>query len=535
MENNVESNVKSTSRGITNYLALFIILISIIFVYKQSKLEYIDGNILKLPLTSSVKSDTQSIGNPWKNASTSSQLVFRSLFATDSTLTEISPDLCSEYQISSDDLTYVITLKDNVKWSDGMPVTVDDIVFSIKAFMHCLDVNPNLAAAFNQIVGVDDYVAGKSEHITGLVAEGNTLTFTLKNRYNNFMMMLTQFVPLPEHILQDEDLSTLTSGHSFFVNETSVGNGMYKSTGLNDDYNLVLVKNPYYEGTQPKIDKVILYWDFLNIDIDFYHTTDITQIFTYRANRNYQEYLVDVLFYRYFVFNLADNNPAMQDAKVRQAITHAIDIKTLLQDIYYDTGTMIYGGSPTFANTQIYEYNPTKARQLLEDAGYDFDRTFKIIYYYNDATSLLFLERVSQYLEAVGVKNQLVKSNSTDDLYLTLEYDMMLKGLAAFDDLDWYNEYLSSNTTLSKLFGTEGEFDELIEQLSAVSDHDEYNSVLKELVSLEQSLVYKLPLFTLNQAVYINNNRLIVPDDMLFGNTRYNNNLRIDEWEIKRQ
>lgn len=524
-------------RTIIFIIATFAIVCFIGSFYSISnKGEYIDGNVLKLALSTGVQSEVQSVGNPWKNSSYSGQMLFRNLFSTDSTLTKINPDLCSNYEILNDGMTYVITLNDNIKWSDGTDLTMDDVVFSIEAFMKCIDVNPIISTAFNAIEGVDDYVAGKTEKISGLVQNGNQLTINLKNRYNSFLLMLTQFPPLPKHILQDTDYKTLTSNHSFFNNGNSISNGMYMSIGLNEDYNLVYIKNPYYEGNSPEIEKVVFYWDYSSVDVDLLHTTDIAEIVNYRSMSEYEEHLVDVYFYRYFVFNLAggngEPNEAMQDVRVRQAINHAIDIEDLLHDIYYDAGSLIYGGSTDFAN-EVYEYNPEKAKELLIEAGYDFDRPFVIIYYYTDAISYIFLERVTRYLYDVGLSVELVKSSDNADLYENCEYDMMLKGLSSFNTKDWYYEFLSTNTTLTKLLGT-SEFDSLVEQFNAVSDTDEYDVVLKELVELEQSLVYKIPLFTLNQAVYVNTNRLQVPKDIVFGNTRYSNNLRLDEWEIKR-
>lgn len=543
MNNNdaTEISVKSNKKKniiITLILVLAFVLTMIFLNVSKPLGEYIDGNVLKLPATVTTMSETQPIGNPWKNASISGQFVFRALFSTDSTLTQVNPDLCSNYETLNDGLTYVLNLKDNLFWSDGTPLTLDDVVFSIEAFMKCADVNPSISAAFNKIEGVSDYVAETSDSISGLTVNGNQLTINLEHQYNNFMLMLTQFVPLPKHILFEEDWSMLTNGvHEFFINENPVGNGMYTSNGLDDDYNLVLTKNPYYEGNPPNIDTVIFYWDFQNMDLDFFHTTDVTQIVNYRALKKFQEYLVDVYFYRYFLFNLTGgveyDNEIIQDVRVRQAIAHAIDQQVLLNDVYYNAGKILYSGH-VYDNNQEYEYNPEKARELLEEANYDFDRPLVITYYYSDATSYLFLERVAQYLNAVGLKVDLIKSNGSEDLYELCQYDIMLKGLSSFNTEDWYNEYLSTSLVMHNFFKTT-QFDDLVNKFNSVSSDSEYESTLKELVSLEQDLLYKLPLFTLHQAVYINTSRLQVPADIVFGNTRYMSNLRIGEWQIKRQ
>lgn len=541
--NEILAKSKKKSIQITVF-TLFVIFVIITFSYFYNMRvgDYIEGNILKLPLSSGSKLDEQSLANPWKNANFTEQLLFRSLFCADSSLTLVQPSLCSSYDILDNGSTYVITLKDNLKWSDGVNLTVDDIVFSIETFIKCDDVNVNIIAAFNKIVGFDDFYNGKTDSIEGIIVEGNQITFNLYQRYNNFLLMLTQFVPFPKHILQDEDLSTFTSGHSFFVNDNPVCSGMYMSTGLDDDYNIVLVKNPYYEDNPPEIEKVILYWDYHDVDFDFYSTTDITQMVSYRSMRGFEEYFVDVYFYRYFVFNIngiEDDNgnvdETLQDVRIRQAIMHAIDAKTLLSDVYYDTGKIMYSGSFNVGNTQVYEYNPQKAQELLIEAGYDFDRPFTIIYYYTDATSYIFLQKVRQYLENIGLTVELVRSITTAELYEERQYDIMLKGLSAFNTENWYNEYISSNSNnLASVYGKAQEFDDLIDALNSSYTNNEFNEALLQLVELEQELIYKLPLFSLNQACYVNSNRLLVPDDMVFGNSRYREDLRIDEWKIKR-
>lgn len=531
----IVENQKKMKKFFITFL-LCILMFLLFFSSDYLPILYTDGNVLRLPQSTSVKSDTVYVGDPWKNSSLSGQLLFRNLFSTDSSLTEVNPDLCSEYEVLNDGLTYVITLKDNLKWSDGVSLTVDDIIFSIETFLKCTDVNPSIDIAFSNIKGVDSFIKGNTDHISGISVNGNKITFNLENQHNSFMLMLTQFPPLPKHILENEDVDTLTGGHNFFTNGNSISNGMYMSKGLDSDSNLVFTLNPHYEGVKPKISEVIFYWDYQNMEMDLHQTSDYTQIVSYRAMRGYQEYLVDVLFYRYFVFNIegGDNPPnlVMQDERIRQAISHAIDTETLLKDVYDNAGKLIHSGSPNIANELVYEYNPIKARELLKQADYDFDRPISIIYYYRDATSVVFLLKVAQYLEAIGLKVDLISSQNNDDFYKNCDYDILLKGLSSFDTKDWYYEYLSTNANMGKLFGTK-EFDVLVQELDTASSEYEINNIIKSLVELEQELLYKMPLFTLNQAVYVNTNRLEVPDNMVFGNTRYSNDLRFDEWKIK--
>lgn len=560
---------KKTSMMITATLLATALFLCVRFAVNKANETYIGGNVVYLPIGDSLTQlENQTIGNPWNNGSMSSMLVFRALFTPTTDFSDVTPDLASGYKILDDGLTYEITLKEDLFWSDGTPISMNDIIFSFESFILCGNGNVNLSTAFNKIIGVEDFISGKKDSLQGLEVDGNILTIRLSSPHNSFVQMLAQFVPLPEHSLRDVDPTTLTSETEYFYNPVS--SGMYMVDSMSEDYNLVLKKNPYYSEATSDVEQVIFLWDYTHEQIDYYGTSNITQMVSYRAMQGMDEYNVDVHFYRYFVFNLAggyeaktvaeleaelapnmlseeeetveeekiypedrEPNYAMEDVRVRQAIAHAIDRSQLLSDLYFDTGTL--GGVTNESETEIYEYNPARAKELLAEANYDFDRVFTIAYYHSDPTTYIFLQQVKEYLETVGLTVEIVRAVTGNQfLYEEREYDMLLKGLSSFNTDDWYNEFLSTNGNMSALMGEKGEFDALVEQLSSTTTQSSYQSTLGQLSQLGQSLLYKLPLFTLNESVYIRESRLFVPDDMVFTNTRYRSDLRFDEWYIKK-
>lgn len=589
LENDVQMNVDSAmsteEKAKAKYkkaqmfnVCIIVGLILAVFGYYQftaweekSNLDYIEGNVLKLARTG-----VASVGTSWKNASVVGQLCNAGVFSTDATFTEVNPDLAEKYDVSDDGLTYTITMKDNLKWSDGTPLTVNDFKWSIEAFMKAASVNSTISSAFNTIEGVEEFIAEENpaDSISGLTIDGNKLIIKLERPYNSFPLVLTQFVILPEHALKDEVGPDILTSDFFKTVELSVTSGMYRMDAINADGDLELVHNEHYYGEHSDIERVILYGDYQNMHIDQYSTSNISEMISYRSMTGFEEYNVDVNFYRYFVFNQAaaydppaivekvdDNgnpvldengnvimeestepneypadrgpNEVMQDIRVRQAITHAIDVDALIKDVYYGTAQVNYGGATGLAE-KVYEYNPTKAKQLLEEAEYDFDYNFTIVYYHTDPNTLVFLDRVKQYLEDIGMKVTLKRASGNTNLYEVREYDMFLKALSAFNVEDWYGEYLSNNNNLYGVIGTDI-FDEKLEQLYASgANPNEYKALLQELVDLEQEHLFKMPMLTLDDAVYINANRLSVPEDITFGNTRYRSDLRVDEWYIKK-
>lgn len=583
--NNIEEAKKAIKKAkIINSCIIFGLIFAIIgFVVFNSWLEnknkdYIGGNVLNIPQTG-----VATTGNIWKNDSFVTQLVWASLFATDATFTEVNPYLAEDVVTSPDGLTYTITLRDDLYWSDGTPLTVDDVVFSIESFLLCSGTGLTVTNAFTRIVGAEEWQAvgvqswenGGTHSLEGVKSSGNTVTIQLDAAYSAFALALTQFSPLPKHCLIDINPSTYVSDISEFFSNPPASSGMYKVDCINEDDGLELVHNEYYFDASSDIERVIMHTDYQNMYIDYHTTSSPSEMTSYRSIIGINEYTSDVPYYRYFVFNLAggyeqpemiplvddsgnevldgdgntilvassetvvydENRPenvVMQDVILRQAISLAIDREKLMDEVYMGSGTTTLGdASSDEYNNFLLEYNPTKAKQLLEQSGYDLDRALTIGFYHTDVSTAVYLDGIKEYLEAIGFKVVLKQLNGSVELYDTKEYDMLLKAYAAMASIDWYTEYLTTNTNLYKTIHTD-EFDVLMDNLYAATTDEEYNDAFKKLQDLDSATMYKLPLSSVNDAVYIDGNRVSIPADMEFGNIRYRSNLRFDEWYIKK-
>lgn len=498
--------------------------------------EPIEGNVLNLPYTSEWY-DTDQIQSPWKNMGFHVGLMYRSLLISDSSFENVEVDLAETYEVSDDGLTYIFQMKDGIVWSDGEDLTVEDVVFSIEAVLLGEDVNGIYTTAFLNIEGAEDYVSGEVESINGLVAEGDTITIYMDTVYPAMEQTLAQFVILPEHVLGDEDLVTLQN-NVFWADP--VVSGMYKVGEIVSYETVQLVRNELYVGEEPNIDEVILHIDYKNADLDYYSTNNSTEIINYRSMRGMEEYEVDILFYRYLVFNMCgvdgNQNEAMQDETVREAISYAIDREGILSDLYFDSGEVINSGVPTSYgsnNGYEYEYNPEKAKELLEASSYDTSRPLQLIYYYTDSVSRYCMELIAADLEAIGFEVEITQALGTSELYDERDYDIMLKGLSAFSLSEWYLEYDDSNANMSMVFGGETAFESLVQDLNTEVDKDEISETLLELQALEQDLIYKYPLFTLNQSLFIREERVDIPDGVTFGNTWYKYDVDFENWSIK--
>lgn len=467
------------------------------------------------------------IATPWSNRSMATNLMFRSLFIADSTLTEVSPDLAKSYTISDDSLTYTIVLKDNLKWSDGVPLTVDDVVFSIETASKAAVINAIYTSAFG--------------YIQELSAQDGTITIQLSEPNSTLIDVLGQFAILPKHKLEQVDPLSLDSD-AFWKNP--VTSGMFTLDEFNTGNYFTLKLNEHYEGTAPKITKVNAYFvsDTLTAAMSGKaHIVDgnaadfVDQLI---ASNQFDAHEVDILFYRYFLFNMegvdGEQNPAMQNPAVRKALMKAIDREALSG--LYPNANIINSGVPDTHeayNGFYYEYNPEEAKKELLASGYDMNRPIRICYYHNDQTSVDLINTVVYYLEQIGLKVEATLSNDgTTDLFTTRNYDMGLKGKASFAIYEWYTEYLSTDALFRNVYGGDTTFDEPIARLLAATDRNEQNQVLKELQALEQDLSYKVNLFTLGTYIFTSK-ELNLPSGVAFSNPRYSSDISFEEWEIR--
>ena len=143
------------------------------------------------------------------------------------------------------------------------------------------------------------------------------------------------------------------------------------------------------------------------------------------------------------------------------------------------------------------------------------------------------MDAIAYYLGEIGMKVELINTtNGTQDMFQTREYDIGYKGLSAFDISEWYGEYNSANANFKNVFCGDTDFDALLDKYFAATTQEEKDAVLVELQKLEAEKVYKLPMFTLGNNVFINTARIKLPDDITFGNPWWRYDFQFENWEI---
>ncbi len=503
-------------------LIAMLIVIGASYFATQSSKEYINGNVLRIPYNVTPGQEPITV-MPWVMNGLSSVLTYRSLLIPDYTLVDnFKPDLASKIDILEDGYLYKVHFIEGNKWSDGKEITLDDLIYSMETLPSIPRANNLYKSAFAAIESME--------------IEGNILNIRMKERTTMLIPMLAQLRILPKHRIKDFTVDDFLT--SLYWKDPVVS-GMYK-VGAFYDTHYTLVENENFTGAKkPKIESIEFRFSTSDDEkLDYYFTNNITEMLNFRAMRGYQEFIVDMLFYRYFVFNVegvdGNVNNAMKDIRVRQAICMAIDREKLLSSVYYNMGNIV-DGAGKIGNLGPYNYNPIKAKELLAESGYDLNRTLRIAYYYGDVTSKNFIAELCKQLEAIGFKVEAIQQGGADALYNIRAYDVMLKGFGATQASEWYEEYLSINPLLNKLHGGHGEMDDIINQLVGEPDKTVRDALLQQLATKELEVLYKFPLHTLNQSVYINTDRVKLPNNFKHGNYFYAFDFGFENWEIRKQ
>lgn len=295
--------------------------------------------------------------------------------------TKIVPSLAESYEISDDGLTYSFKLRDGVVFSDGTPLTADDVKFT---FERILTLPESVQTDFVVLIdGAEDLMAGKADSLKGIdVKDDHNFTITLSASFSGFLAQLAT----PSTCIYSRKIVTEAGGDFGNICEKTIGTGPYIIKEWERGKSLTFEANPKYWGEAPSAKKVVasvmdpsaMNMAFQKGDLDI-----IDCIFldpnvvdsTYR-NGKYDDSMVKVDRMGTNFFMLNEAVPPLDNPQVRQAIQMAIDRQSILDSIYngdgkledgiYPTGCVIYSNE----NQGWLKYDPEGAKKLLGDAGF---------------------------------------------------------------------------------------------------------------------------------------------------------------------
>jgi len=280
------------------------------------------------------------------------KLIYSSLYRYDSN-GQLVGDLADNIQ-TSDNKTFVVTLKNNVKWHSGESLTADDVVFTFNLIINP-DYNSPLRKNFSSV---------SIEKISD-----SQVKFTLPSAYAAFPNLLT-FGIMPQSVWENisADSASLTD-----LNLEPIGSGPYKFESLSKNKQgelkeYRLVANDAYYGQKPYIKNIVFkfYPDSTELiaalnagDVDGIGYLPLDQKHSILAQNSLNFHSLDS-FQENLIFFNTDNNKNLVDLNVRRSLALAIDKKALVNDLFENFYKVIDGPLPTnsFAyNDKITKYN----------------------------------------------------------------------------------------------------------------------------------------------------------------------------------
>ncbi len=445
--------------------------------------------------------------------------VFDTLFSfvkKDDGSTEIVNSLAESYEISEDGKTYHFKLRDGVVFSDGTPLTAQDVKFTFERMLTLPDSAQTDYAI--PIEGAQDMLDGKADTLKGITVEDDlNFSITLENPFAGFLPSLAT----PSTSIYSEKIVTEAGDDFGVVPEKTLGTGPYiikewtRGSGLKFEY------NPRYWGDEPSVKKVeasvmepqVMNMAFQKGDLDILDCLLIDSAIvksTYKTDA-YKDHIVSIDRMGLNFFMLNEKTEPLNNVQVRKAIQQAIDRESILTAIYDGDGKLEDGIYPTGCigysneNQGWLKYDPDAAKKLLADAGYADGFDMEICLDSTAADSVKnAVQVIEQNLNAIGIRVTIRSLDHASYLDLRNSGDMssyMALWLLDFNDPDNIIYTFFGNEDNTKIRSNNYSDKAVIDRVAAaktIVDETERN---KEYAALEKKLIQEdaawVPMFSL--------------------------------------
>ena len=280
---------------------------------------------------------------------------------------QFKPELAESWENSDDYLKLTYHLRKDAKWSDGQPVTSEDVKFTYDLLMDTLTASPRQGAC--------DYIKNVA------IIDSYTVTFEFTEAYPT-QLFDTAGEILPKHILGNINHKEVRNNE---FGRMPLGSGPFKLKKWVSQQYLELEPNEAYFGRHSYLDKVIfkiipdksnLLMQLKSGEIDMVSDVPPAEIESLKKENNgLTIYQVDGRVYYYIGYN--EKNPLFGDMAIRKALTMALDRNKIINALLYGYGRACVGPFPPMVkwafNEDVKEiqYNPNAAKDALKKAGWN--------------------------------------------------------------------------------------------------------------------------------------------------------------------
>ena len=400
-------------------------------------------------------------------------LIQSTLTVTNTDLT-IGYDLATAYSASEDGLTWTVEIRDDVKFTDGEPLTAEDVAFTYNTVKESSSVND-----FTML----DYAEAASD---------TTVLFHMTRPFSIWPYTMAIVGIVPEHAYNSADYGS-----------NPIGSGRYILKQWDRGQQVILEANPDYYGEEPKMKQVTIL--FMEEDAAFLAAQAGEADLVY-TSATYSDQSIDgySLVSYASVDNRGFNLPAAEettdkegrtagndltsDVLVRRAINIGIDRQEMIDNVLNGYGTPAYSicdGLPWYNEASEVEYDPEGAAALLDEAGWIMNddgvreknggkAELNLLYASGDSVRQALAADFANQLGELGISCT-IEGVGWDTAYDRALSEPLIWGWGAHTPMELYNIYHTIEGTDSARYSpySNPAVDEYMDQALACSDLEE--------------------------------------------------------------
>jgi ABC-type oligopeptide transport system substrate-binding subunit/serine/threonine protein kinase len=422
---------------------------------------------------------------------------------------EIVPEVAQRWEVLDNGLRYLFHLRDDVTWSDGVPVTAHDFEFAWKRALDPANESRK-ADEFYAIKHAKAFHQGYLEDpdAVGVYSRDNfTLEVELERPFGALLYVLSSHAsyPVPRHIVHKYE-------EAWTDLDFLVTNGPFKLASWEPGTSMSLEANPTYKGRFPgnlQQVEMLLYTDRQTVkDMNLYQDDRIDFLWIglsanpKRARSQYPEEFRTAPFLRTDHIGFNTKKPPFDDPRVRKALALAIDREHLINTIYGGigfipaTGGLLPPGMPGYSEGIALPYDPAQARRLLAEAGHPDGRGFPVIEAYKSSDPILREKIQNQWKENLGIEIRWRAIPWKEFVELQNHQNLHIWTLGNFADYPDPDAFLRS-AILERTGWSHDEFNDLLDRAAEMMD---YTERLEFYQRAERILIDEVPVLPISHA-----------------------------------
>lgn len=356
----------------------------------------------------------------------------------------IENDLAMDYQVSEDGLLWTVTIRDDVKFTDGEALTAEDVAFTYNTCKEISTVND--FTMLKEAVAVDD----------------TTVEFHMSTPFAIWPYTMAIVGIVPEHAYDEN------------YGQNPIGSGRYTMVQWDQGQQVIFEANPDYYGEEPEIQKLtVLFMEedaalaaAMAGEVDVAHTA---ASYSEHEMEGYHLLAVQTVDNRGFNLPVTEpfeenrityGNAFTSDVNVRRAINIGINREEMIQNVLNGYGTAAYSVCdklPWYNETAEVEYDPEGAVQLLEESGWvegddgvrekdGVKAAVTLMFSNGDSVRQALAEDTANQLRELGIKVT-TEGVGWDVAYDRAQSEPLVWGWGAHTPMELYNIYHTAQET----------------------------------------------------------------------------------------